>query len=184
MNAGYAVTSDEAVIWDGGDFIYIFYGYDGVADRSVFRYSISGDSWTDLGVDPAGARVNKGNGELVNGIVYFALSTLTLAETFRRYRISDGNWAYLAGLSGAAWGGLTADETDTDKIYFIGGLSGVFSVSRYSISANTWTDLNATLIGGPGTPSASHGRGVYRASPVPHILFHARGTTEMWVYKI
>lgn len=167
----------NGTIWDGGDYIYVFGGYDGTTYRATFRYSISGNSWTELSDFPLGGScVFSGSCHLVGGDVYAYEAT---SETFYKYNLAGDTWTALTGPGvNQTSPGLVQDTEDTDKLYLIGG-QGAAYVGRYSISGDTWTALTGT-----NAPGEMQGKGIFLSTPSKVILQFRRSTTQMWVYKV
>ncbi len=184
LNAVYRFQQGSVAHWLGAgaysDYVYVIPGYDGVAGQAVFRYSISGNNWTML-TPNIGPLANNGTGCLVNGAIYFLLNDGVPGLRFSKYTIATDTWTSLADSpSGIAdTGMLTLDLTDTDKLWCFKD-SGPDQVFRYSIAGNSWNDYTAGLLGS----SLAQGEGLYRATPVPHILFNLRTTAIWYVYKI
>ena len=175
--ATYRFTYLNGVIWDGGDFVYVFGGYDAVNERATFRYSISGNSWTQLTSSPVGTSGSfAGSCHLVGGDVYLYDGS---AELFYKYNLAGDTWTALTGPGVLqATPGLVQDTVNTDLLYMIGG-AGAAYVGRYSISGNSWTTLAAT-----NAPGEMQGKGIFIATPTPCILQYRRSSTQMWVYKV
>lgn len=178
LNAAYRFDNSNGVVWDGGDYIYVFGGYDGTV-KATFRYSISGNAWAELADFPLGAYAPAGGTEgPIDGYVYVLRHGGTV--TFYRYKIADDTWEALADAPVAnAYAGLVQDPANPDLLYAIGGTGGVGAVHRYSISGNAWTTLTGTNI-----PGEMQGKGIFLTTPTPCILQYRRTTTQMWVYKI
>lgn len=177
LGATYRFNYTNGCIWDGGDNVYVLGGYDGVTDRATFKYSISGDSWTELTDFPLGGSCAfAGSCHLVGGDIYAYEAT---GETFYKYNLAGDTWTALTAPGvNQAYPGLVQSSVDTDKLYLIGG-AGAGYVGRYSISGDSWTTLTGTNI-----PGEMQGKGIFIATPIPCILQYRRSTTQMWVYKI
>lgn len=177
LNAAYRFGYFIGTIWDGGDYIYVLGGYDTVNNRAVFRYSISGDSWAELTDFPlGGSNTFSGSCHLVGGDIYAYEAT---GETFYKYNLAGDTWTALTGPGvNQAAPGLVQDTVNTDNLYLIGG-AGSGWVGRYSISGDSWTALT-----GANVPGEMQGKGIFIATPSPHILQFRRTTTQMWVYKV
>ena len=178
LNPGYLFNYNNGVVWDGGDYVFVIGGYDGV-DKATFRYQISTNTWAELADNPQGSTNPAGAVVMIGDYIYIGSQTTT---RFERYRISTDSWESLTALPFShVAGGLVQDETDPDKIWYIGGSGGVGRVHRYSISGNSWTDLTPTATGIPGE---MQGKGVFLTRPFPMVLQYRRTTNQMYVYKI
>ena len=133
-NSWTARTAAPAAVGDGGalaypgsgDFIYAFRGNNSTA---FWRYSISGDSWSDPAVNDPPAAVGAG-GALVypgSGDYIYAFRGNT-TNTFWSYSISGNSWtAMTAAPATVAVGGALVYSTGDDSIYaFRGGTQTTF----------------------------------------------------------
>lgn len=169
---------NNAVVWDGSDFIYVFAGYDTVTDQATFRYSIAGNSWVELADNPDGLYAPSGSGVLSGDFVYLVFNAGT--NRFRRYSISGDSFANMANIPfNCNVGSLCQAADDTDKLYLFGGTVPAGQAARYSISGNSWTTLTATNI-----PTGDFCKGIYLTDPVNLILLPRRGNAQMWVYRV
>jgi hypothetical protein len=90
------------IVWDGNDYIYL---HRGAATASFSRYSISGDSWTNLTNSPANFTTTSGYG---NRLVYVPAAESGHAED-RIYALggiaaTDTRVYYVDGASANTWG--------------------------------------------------------------------------------
>ncbi|HNW93022.1 MAG TPA: hypothetical protein PKM88_08955, partial [bacterium] len=151
------VDYGSPMVWNGGDYIFAVNSNGYI--RNMRRYSISGNSWTDLGASPwtsSGSGVGLGmaldetnkNIFLVRGF----RNTGNYTE-FARYNISGNSWTTLANLpfTFGAFGGLAWDGGS--YIYAVAGGGYDYSGSntnagnatnafaRYNIGNNVWENM-------------------------------------------
>jgi len=178
LGAAFRFSAAMGFVWDAGNYLYAIGGYDGTADRGIFRYSISGNSWTDLGDHPLGATAPYGGVQLIGDAIY--CDHCGGSKTFYRYNIGAGTWTARADhrnvYSGA---GLVLNEDDPNQLIDIGGSAGTARVEAYSIAGNAWTSLATT-----NAPTDMAGKGHYFSNPVPHVLVHRYGTNYLYLYKL
>jgi hypothetical protein len=151
------------MVWDHADHIYLFPGSGYSYEKyDWYRYSVSNDSWEDLGALPH--KQGPGNaavlvkGEAINAgqdyiYVQFGLSpsgTYTAAE-FWRFGLTDGYWENLADHDYGADDGSMLVWDGANYIYHTPGAyveqpwdrgqDQKREMMRYSISGNYWTHM-------------------------------------------
>ena len=136
-----------------GDYIYLLRGNN---TSTLYRYSISGDSWTTLAAAPAnipsgGAMVYPGSGD------YLYATRGNNTADFYRYSISGNVWSNRASSSDAILFTTGADLVypgSGDYIYATQGqVNSLFL--RYSISGDEWSPVTQVVHSG-GTGSANN----------------------------
>lgn len=129
----------------GSDYIYAI---EGANDTSPLRrYSISGNSWTNLAnytISYFGAQL------LWNGSDnYIYLARGQNSTGFDRYSISGNSWSAMTSIPAALPNGLGQTAAlrygTEDYIYLFRG-NGYTDFYRYSISGNSWTSLSSTPV--------------------------------------
>ena len=138
------VTEITAMEFDGEDWIYCLTG----DSNKFYRYKISTDAWQQLGNTVfAGTSANrfalfqvKDNQDLTGEHIAYRIANNSPFAKIEKYDSSTNSWANLKTLSfpGSAGMGLISDNGDL--LYIIGG-GGVDRWKKYSVSANTITDL-------------------------------------------
>lgn len=160
----------------GSDYLYVVEATNDT--RPLRRYSISGNSWTNLANYPIayfGAQL------LWNGVddyIYLAEGQNT---AFDRYSISGNSWTTMASIPGAlpssiAQTAMLRYDTE-DYIYLFRG-NGFANFYRYSISGNSWTSLTSL------PANADVGIQAVRDGNSDHIYIASGNGTNFYRYSI
>ncbi len=127
--------------------IYVVRGTGGPS-TSLYKYSISGNSWTTL--TSIGATIGYGSSAIRYGTenyIYYIPSSNSSA--FYRYSISGNSWTTLTSAPGTIMNGSAMIRNGSDDdIYVTQGASGLGTgFYKYSISGNSWTTLTSLPAG-------------------------------------
>lgn len=153
-----SATTGGACVWDGGDFIYALHGN---TTTEFARYSISGNSWSNMTAAPVARSTSfsVGSNGCMTNMVYVPASVSGLAEdviyvllatsstVIYRYDVTSNAWRSTSGT-----GALTAQHTiaastflafdGKDKLFH--GTPGVAATNWYQSTfptPNTWTNM-------------------------------------------
>jgi len=136
-----APQSGQDLVWTGGDYIYKLNGYTGGyiggGDWDFWRYSISGNSWTQmkkLSEDPYHSALAWAGGDYIYAIGF------STSNHFFRYSISGNSWTAMANLPFAAGGGCSMAWNSGNYIYALQGGQGS-GFWRYDLSKNSWSAM-------------------------------------------
>jgi len=132
------------------------YALESKGTPKLYRYSIAGDSWTDMAT--AGLpTTTQGSGMVWTGgdNIYILAGGTTNPNLFYRYSISGNSTAAMTPLPSKANSGSGLAYDGGDKIYALSSWSSGASYSflfAYSISGNSWENLgNAPALMGSGS---------------------------------
>ena len=143
-----AFRSGTALAWDNSDYIYALAGarYSDSNRRLFFRYSISGDSWTQMADTPG----PQGAGDAItwsghDGYVYALIGSGVHGTTFARYNPASNNWEARTSPPAGVEDGASLVWTGGDYLYALRGeyleTTPVQDFWRYDIVSDSWTTM-------------------------------------------
>lgn len=148
LDATFTADYGCSMAWLGGDYIYATLGYHQTvaANRKLLlRYSISGNTWTQLASTPA---EQEGGCDLVwpgqGNYIYATQGNNTTG--FWRYSISGNTWEVLTSTPNTIkYGGSLAWAYGTNYLYLMRGnaTNGGAFFYRYSMGLNSWETMRA-----------------------------------------
>lgn len=180
--------------YDGASLTYVasenaIYGVAGLSDRSLFRYDIAANVWSEKTTDlvPAAAPTGAGTSLTWDGGQYLYYVRGVGTNAWYRYDLSgaDGSrWSTplsLTGLTGVTFGGGSEAVIKDGRMYVMRGqgLTTFYTIDlAYAVSGGTWSQLQALT-------SAVNGDGFLMDGNDGYLyLIKGNTTNEFYRYKI
>ena len=156
-----SVTTGSAMVWDGNDTIYLHHGN---STTEFAKYSISGNTWTNLTASPSARSsvFTSGSTGCMTNTIYVPASVTGLGEdviyiallasgtVIFRYDVTSNAWRSTSGT-----GALTAQQTIGASFFLLfdgiktivhgtpNAAPGTWYMSDASVAPNTWTSMGS-----------------------------------------